>query len=121
MFYKLLAKLNSGNGINRSSLHRWVALFRDGGVEGIQNISKPSRSKLNEEQRNEIMSWIESNNGLTIKVIKIQIKERFDIDLEKSSIHRMIHKLGFSHITGRKKHYKSNESAQVEFKKKSRI
>lgn len=52
-----------------------------------------------------------SDSGLTIKAIKIQIKENFDINLEKSSIHRMLKKPGFSHITGRKKHYKSNESA----------
>jgi transposase len=115
-----LKKVSEVYDINRSSLHRWVALFKSGGVESIKNISKSSRSKLNIEQKNELKLWIEADSGLTIKAIKIKIKEQFDIDIEKSSIHRMIHGLGFSHITGRKKHYKSNQSAQVDFKKKSR-
>ncbi len=115
-----IKKVSEVYDINRSSLHRWVALFKKGGVESIKNISKPSRSKLDIEQQSELKSWIEADSSLTIKQIKIMLKERFNIDLEKSSIHRMIHTLGFSHITGRKKHYKSNQLAQIEFKKKSK-
>jgi transposase len=114
-----LKKVSEVYDINRSSLHRWAALFKKGGAAAIKNIPKPSRSKLSIEQQDQIKSWVLSDSGLTIKAIKIQIKENFDINLEKSSIHRMLKKLGFSHITGRKKHYKSNESAQSEFKKKS--
>ncbi|WP_410519683.1 winged helix-turn-helix domain-containing protein [Candidatus Cyrtobacter comes] len=54
---------------------------------------------------------------MTIKKFKILIKERYDIG--KSSIHRMLQKLCFNHITGRKRHYKSDQSSQEEFKKKS--
>ena len=114
-----IKKVSEVYDINRSSLHRWVDLFRKGGVEKIKNISKPPRSKLTEAQKGELKRWIENDSGLTIKAIKIKIKEAFDVSIEKSSIHRMIKNLGFSHITGRKKHYKTNESAQAEFKKKS--
>lgn len=105
--------------INRSSLHRWAALFRDKGIDGLRNIPKPPRSKLSSPQKDEVKSWIEGDSGITIKKLKILIKERFDIDIEKSSIHRMVQRLGFSHITGRKRHYKSDESSKEEFKKKS--
>lgn len=115
-----LKKVSEVYDINRSSLHRWAALFKKGGVEAIRNRTKPTRSKLNREQQTQIKSWLLNDSGLTIKAIKIQIQEKFDISLEKSSIHRMLKKLGFSHITGRKKHYKSSESAQAEFKKKSK-
>jgi len=47
------------------------------------------------------------------------IEEKFDIKISKSSVHRLLIKLGFSHITGRAEHYKSDKSAQAEFKKKS--
>jgi transposase len=104
--------------INRASLHRWAALFRDNGVEGIRNVGKPSRSKLSMAQKEEVVGLINADRGITIKKLKILIKERFDIDIEKSSIHRMLKSLGFSHITGRKRHYKSNESSKEEFKKK---
>lgn len=106
-------------GINRSSLHRWVLLFKDGGIEALKNMKKPSRSKLKEEQQLLVKSWVEGDNTITIKKLGIMIKEEFGFPLAKSSIHRMLINLGFSHITGRKKHYKANDSAQAEFKKKS--
>lgn len=105
--------------INRSSLHRWVALLRDKGIDGLKNIAKPSRSKLTTAQKDEIKSLIERDSSITIKKLKIVIKEKFAIDIEKSSIHRMLGMLGFRHITGRKRHYKSDESSKEEFKKKS--
>jgi transposase len=105
--------------INRSSLHRWAALFRDQGIDGLKNIAKPSRSKLNTTQKDVIKTLIERDSSITIKKLKIVIKEKFDIDIEKSSIHRMLGALGFRHITGRKRHYKADESSKEEFKKKS--
>ena len=105
--------------INRSSLHRWVTLYRSGGLEVLGNIKKPSRSKLNTQQQATIRSWIDSDSSLTIKAIVIMIEEKFDIKISKSSVHRLLIKLGFSHITGRAEHYKSDKSAQAEFKKKS--
>lgn len=93
-------------------------LFKKGGVEAIRNGVKPARSKLSAEQQALIIkSWVLNDSSFTIKAIKIQIQEKFDINLEKSSVHRMLKKLGFSHITGRKKHYKSSDSEQTEFKK----
>ncbi len=106
--------------ISRGSMHRWIGLFRDHGVDGLKNEKKPARSKLKAEQKKEIKELIEAESGITIKKIKIVIKERFDIDMEKSSIHKMMTDMGFRHITGRKKHYKSDDSLKKEFKKKSR-
>ena len=97
-----IKKVSEVYDINRSSLHRWVDLFKKGGVEKIKNISKRPRSKLRQDQKGELKKWIENDSGLTIKAIKIKIKEVFDVSIEKSSIYRMIKNLGFSHITGRK-------------------
>ena len=83
------------------------------------NISKPSRSKLSDAQKAEVEYLVSKDSSITIKKLEVYIKERFDIDIGKSSIHRMLQKLGFRHITGRKRHYKSNESSKEEFKKKS--
>lgn len=105
--------------INRASLHRWVKLFKEGDVADIKNASKPSRSKLSEKQEELVRSWIESDHNITIKKLKIMIEEKFAVDIGKSSVHRLMKKLGFSHITGRRRHYKSKQSLQEEFKKKS--
>ena len=105
--------------INRSSLHRWVALYKNGGCDALKNIKKPPRSKFDQQNQEIIKSWIEHDANLTIKKLGIMIEEKLNISASKSSIHRLLMKLGFSHITGRTKHYKANESAQAEFKKKS--
>jgi transposase len=105
--------------INRSSLHRWVSLYRNSGLEGLKNIKKPPRSKLNQEQQSQFKEWVEKDNTLTIKKLGIMIEERFGFKLSRSSIHVLLGKLGFSHITGRTRHYKANKVDQEEFKKKS--
>ncbi len=112
-----LKKVAEVYDINRGSLHRWIGLFRDKGALGIENIGKPPRSKLSSAQKEEVAFWINEDSAITIKKLKILIKERYDIDIGKSSVHRMLQKLGFSHITGRKRHYKSDQSSQEEFKK----
>lgn len=104
--------------ISRSSLHRWVRLFKARGIEGIKNANKPPRSKLNKTQEAIVKEWLEEDANVTIKKLKIRIEEEFQTGIGKSSVHRLILKLGFSHITGRKRHYKSDPSAQAEFKKK---
>ena len=105
--------------INRSSLHRWVALFKEGQLDSIINQSKASRSKITQGQLSVMESWILTDHNITIKKLGIMIQNEWGMRLGKSTIHRALVKLGFSHITGRKKHYKSNETDQVEFKKKS--
>jgi transposase len=106
--------------VSRASIHRWVNLLRDKGVDGLRDVSKPARSKLNEKQKNILKVWIEDNPALTIREIGIKIAKEFKLEVGKSSIHRTLTSLGFSHITGRQKHYKSDEQRQNEFKKNSK-
>ena len=105
--------------ISRASIHRWVNLLREKGIDGLCDADKPARSKLNANQKNTMKNWLEINPTLTIKELGIRIKKEFGIELGKSSIHRALVSLGFSHITGRQKHYKGDELKQEEFKKNS--
>lgn len=104
--------------ISRASIHRWVRLFKEKGVDGLQDSGKPPRSKLKPEQKEIIKKWLEQNPSATIKDLRIRIKKEFGIEVGKSSIHRAIISLGFSYITGRPKHYKSDVLQQEAFKKK---
>lgn len=106
--------------ISRASIHRWVNLFRENGINGLSDVSKSPRSKLDTKQKNALKSWLEINPTLTIKELGMRIKKEFGIKLGKSSIHRALVSMGFSHITGRQKHHKGDDLKQEEFKKNSR-
>jgi len=103
--------------VSRASIHRWVNVLREKGVEGLKNANKPSRSKLKANQKKIIKHWLEANPNLTIKELGIRINKEFKTDVGKSSIHRSLISLGFSHITGRQKHYKGDQLRQEDFKK----
>jgi transposase len=103
--------------ISRATIHRWMSDFGKEGVNGLLNDRKPSRSKLNEEQKLMLKSWVESNPACTLKELVLRCINEMGITIGKSSIHRTLEELGFSYITGRKKHYKSNPELQDSFKK----
>lgn len=106
--------------ISRASIHRWVNLFREEGIDGLSDAPKPSRSKLDTRQKNTLKNWLGTNPTLTIKELGVRIKKELGISLGKSSIHRTLTSMGFSHITGRPKHHKGDNLKQEEFKKNSR-
>lgn len=107
--------------ISRATLHRWIRGFAQQGVDGLCDAGKPPRSKLNAKQKNMLKEWVETTPTLTLKELGARIKKELGFSVGKSSIHRALVALGFSHITGRKKHYQSNILAQEEFKKNSAI
>jgi Winged helix-turn helix len=61
--------------------------------------------------------WIEEKPTYTLKELVNKFAMELELSIGKSSVHRALIKLGFSHITGRKKHYKSDEDVQEFFKK----
>jgi transposase len=103
--------------ISRSTIHRWVLLFQGRGVSGLSNRGKPSRSKLNTEQKAQIKLWVEAKPTVTLKELSARIFKEMSLQIGKSSVHRSMLELGFAHITGRKRHHKSDEAKQDEFKK----
>jgi transposase len=55
-----------------------------------------------------------------LQELALKCQEVFGLTIGKSSIHRALHASGYSYITGRKKHYKSNEKEQEDFKKNAK-
>jgi transposase len=103
--------------INRSSLNRWARNFRDKGIVGIQNASKPSRSRITADIASMIKGWLVENPNLTIKEIVFRLAKELKLKVGKSSVHRTLQKLKLSHVTPCPMHYKSDPVAQEEFKK----
>jgi len=95
--------------LNRSTINKWMKNYKKMGKDGLLNLKKPSRSKLKEEHKMKLIEWIEENPMSTLKDLVFKCASEFGMTISKSSIHRELTKLGFAHITGRKKHYKFNK------------
>jgi len=112
-----IKKVSEVLDLNRSTLNNWMNDYKRYGIEGLMNDCKPSRSKLKEEHILALKRWIEEKPTYTIKELVNKFAMELELSIGKSSVHRALIKLGFSHITGRKKHYKSDEEVQESFKK----
>lgn len=103
--------------LSRDTFNRWCNDYKKYGIEGLMNDKKPSRSKLNDEQKIILNDWISADPSYTLKELVYKCNKEFGLEIGKSSIHRALNSLGYAHITGRKQHYKSSIEKQEEFKK----
>ncbi len=112
--------------MDRQTLRDWVIRFNEQGPEGLIN-KKPSGrpSKLTAEQRRELAQIIEKGPadyvpGLIrwrcVDLVPV-VKERFGVECHLATIARILHEIGFSHISPRPQHPKQDEQAIEEYKK----
>ena len=96
----------------------WIKNFASCGVEGL--VVKKGRGRkpiFDNHDLDKIRDILSSNSSITIDELRVKIKSIFNKDISKSCCHSYIIKCGFSYKTARKKHYKSNQEKQEEFKK----
>jgi transposase len=105
--------------VSRGSINKWVALFLQNGLAGLE--TKPS--KLTSVECEKVSAFIaessRSSKGGRLIATDIQryIEHNFGVQYQQSNIYRLLHGLGFSWITSRSKHPKQSEEAQEDFKK----
>jgi transposase len=105
--------------ITRKTLTSWIKHVKNDSMEKLSAPPERKRkNKLNDAHRKQILSWIEEDSQITIKAVRIRIEEEFEIVISKSTVHREIMKMGYSHITPRPKHFKQDPKKMEEFKKK---
>jgi transposase len=93
-------------GMHRSNIYRWLAEYREGGLEALDRRKAPGKPpKLNGQQLEKLYSIITSNNPLqlnfefalwTREMIRELIREQFHVRLSAISVGRLLHKLGLS-------------------------
>lgn len=106
--------------ITRATLMSWIRSFEKESMRGLS--IKPGRgrkSKMGSEIEENVRLMIKANPNITIDQLRLQVMEKYNISIGRSTIHRLMKKLLFSYITPRPRHYKSNQDLQEEFKKKS--
>ena len=109
--------------ISRTSINKWVSLFLNHGLEGLNDARRTGRpSGLTLQQKKALSDYIEAyselNKGGRLQGVDIQnyIAEHFSIEYEISNIYRLLRELNFSWITSRSKHPKQSQEAQDFFK-----
>ncbi len=117
--HSTINKVSEVFNIANTTLKFWIRTFEESGIEGLESkVKNPKKPKLDQDQKKQIRSWIESDPNVTMKKLKSMIKKSFNIEISLVGVWKNIQKMGFAHITARSVHYKQDKEKLEEFKKK---
>ncbi len=112
--------------MSRQTLRDWVHRFNAEGPEGLVNRKSSGKpSKLTAAQRKELAAIVAEGPQNHVpslarwRCVDLQklIKERFGVDYHPTSISRLLHALGFSHVSARPRHPRQDAKVIEDFKK----
>ena len=113
-------------GMGRQTLRDWVHRFNASGPEGlIDNWTEGPKPRLSPEQLAEFATIVEAGPDREVDGVvrwrRIDLKrvivERFGVDFHPRYVGKLLHKLGFSHISARPRHPAQDERIVEAFKK----
>ncbi len=116
-------------GMDRQTLRDWVHRFNAEGPEGLLDRKTDGPPpKLTVEQKAELAAIVElgpdrEETGLVRwrRVdLKAVIEDRFGVVYHERSVSRLLHELGFSHLSARPRHPAQKDEVLEGFKKTSR-
>jgi transposase len=116
-------------GMDRQTLRDWVHRFNERGPDGLKDSwSKGNPPRLTPGQQAELAELVATGPDRTIhglvrwRRIDLQqiIAERFGVVYHARTVGKILHRLGFSHISARPRHPAQDERIVAEFKKTSR-
>ena len=113
-------------GMDRQTLRDWVHRFNQRGPEGLKDISSQGHPpRLSAEQQAELAQLVETGPDRAVhgvvrwRRIDLQqlIAERFGVTYHERTVGKILHQLGFSHISARPHHPAQDQRIVAEFKK----
>jgi transposase len=113
-------------GMERQTLRDWVHRFNERGPEGLKdNWSKGNPSRLSPDQQAELARLAETGPDRAVhgvvrwRRIDLQhfIAERFGIVYHERTVGKILHQLGFSHLSARPRHPAQDGQTVAAFKK----
>ena len=113
-------------GMDRQTLRDWAHRFNLHGPEGLKDIrSKGHPPRLSVEQQAELAHLVETGPDRAVHGVvrwrRIDLKqiiaERFGVVYHERTVGKILHRLGFSHISPRPRHPAQDERIVAEFKK----
>ena len=115
-------------GMDRQSLRDWVHRFNETGPEGLHDRKAPGAvPKLTAAERAALSEIVETgpdpDSDGVVRWRRIDLKEvirdRFGVDYHERSVSRLLHDLGFSHMSARPRHPGQDAEMLATFKKTS--
>lgn len=119
-----ITKVALSVGVDRHAVGNWYDSYKENGLAGLDN--KPRKGKppkLAREKEQDFLNEIEnlqnrrSGGRVTGYDIQRLAKDLFNADYAEDSIYTVLKRLGYSWITARSKHPKSDIKTQEAFKK----
>ncbi len=116
-------------GMDRQTLRDWVHRFNERGPDGLKdNWPKGNPSRLSADQQAELARLVEMGPDRAVhgvvrwRRVDLQrlIAERFGVTYHERTVGKILHQLGFSHISARPRHPAQDQRIVAEFKKTSR-
>lgn len=113
-------------GMDRQTLRDWVHRFNAAGADGLVDRKAPGRQRrLSPEQQQQLADCLESGPELTrdgvvrwrLVDLCALVERRFSIRYQERGMGKLVRALGFSRISARPQHPRSDPAAQDEFKK----
>jgi transposase len=116
-------------GMDRQTLRDWVHRFNERGPDGLKDVwSQGKPPRLCADQQAELARLVEIGPNRAVHGVvrwrridlKDLIAERFGVAYHERTVGKILHRLGFSHISARPRHPAQDERIMAEFKKTSR-
>jgi transposase len=117
-------------GMDRQTLRDWVHRFNERGPDGLKDSwSKGQPSRLSASQQAELAQIVEIGpdravHGVTRwRRVDLQrlIAQHFGVAYHERTVGKILHQLGFRHISARPRHPAQDERIVAEFKKTSHV
>ena len=124
---KSLKVISTIVSVHWKTVQSWLRRFRSDGFDGLFESHSGASKKLNSLQESFLTDTINtlssSKTGgyITGKELHNMLIERYGIKCSLKTVYNTMHRLGFSWITSRSMHPKSNQETQDAYKKTSPI
>jgi len=120
------AEAARSTGMDRQTLRDWVHRFNIAGPSGLVDRKAPGRPRrLDPEQQQELARCLENGPELArdgvvrwrLVDLCALVERRFGVSYQERGMGKLVRALGFSRVSARPQHPKSDPKTQAEFKK----
>lgn len=113
-------------GLSRRACQLWIQRYNEEGLDGLRDRDGRGRPfMLSSEQEEMVRKRLDDGPTPEDKVCSLRgddvrriLEEEFSKKRSLSTIYNLLHKLGYSYLRPRPKHYRANDADQGEFKSK---
>ena len=100
-------------GVSVLSLRNWLKKLSTLGEDSLKSkVINPRKPKVLEEHKIFLKKQLDTNPNITLNHLQKQLYDNFSLKVSLNTIWKHLKLLNYSYITGRKKHYKNNDSQE---------